>query len=138
MKDALGVVGSHRTCRFLTDVSLGCRDNQKLQINWCSPRTIRVDCDKILRIERRHEREKTYVAVHNYGKNLRLRRVRVRELVARVDPEDYGYSSDFGAGSAFDTAAMPSVLLFGREEHVRRALRTPAADAGAQAIHLRR
>ncbi|MDO3331489.1 hypothetical protein [Mycobacteroides abscessus] len=40
-----------------------------------------------------------------------LRRSRVGEFVARVDPEDYGYSSDFGAGSAFDTAAMPSVLV---------------------------
>lgn len=44
-----------------------------------------------------------------------LRRTGDGEFVARVDPEDYGYSSKFGAGSAFDKAALPSVLAAARD-----------------------
>ncbi len=39
-----------------------------------------------------------------------LRRTRDGEFVARVDPEDYGYPLKFGAGSDFDTSALPAVL----------------------------
>jgi len=65
-------VGSHRTCRFVTDVSLGCRDNLRPQINRSSLRAIRVDCDKMLRIERQHEREKAHVAREKYDENLHM------------------------------------------------------------------
>lgn len=39
-----------------------------------------------------------------------LRRTRDGEFVARIDPEDYGYPLNFGAGGDFDTAALTSVL----------------------------
>lgn len=39
-----------------------------------------------------------------------LRRNRDGEFVARVDPEDFGYSLKFGAGGDFDAKAMPAVL----------------------------
>lgn len=32
------------------------------------------------------------------------------KFLARVDPEDFGYCPKFGAGSDFDTKAMPAVL----------------------------
>ncbi|RIT36859.1 hypothetical protein D2E76_16555 [Mycobacteroides abscessus] len=38
-----------------------------------------------------------------------------REFLARIDPEDFGYSLNFGAGSDFDTKVLPAVVASAAE-----------------------
>ncbi len=63
-------VGSHRTCAFLTILSLGCVPSLNPQLGGLLPHRNSEDFDKIVRIRESQDGEKPHVAVHKYGENL--------------------------------------------------------------------